>query len=139
MTEKITRRKLHRWTFVLAGLYNVLWGLYSAIDPQWLFRFTGMEPMRHPQIFACMAMVVGLYGVVYFEVARVPERGWVLIAVGLVGKILGPIGLLVLIVRGAWPLSSIVLCVTNDFIWWVPFSLYLYDAWPHFQKDLKAV
>ena len=131
------RRRLHRWTFLLAGTYNILWGLYSAIDPQWLFRFTGMKQMLHPQIFACMAMVVGLYGVVYFESARVLERAWILIAVGLIGKILGPIGLFGLILSGEWPPSSIVLCIGNDFIWWVPFALYLKDAWPFFVRDLR--
>jgi len=63
-------------------------------------------------------------------VARVPERGWLLAAVGLIGKVLGPIGLARLIWSGAWPKSTIVLCLTNDLIWWIPFALYLYDAWP---------
>ena len=75
-------------------------------------------------------MVVGLYGIIYFEVARVPERGWLLAAVGLAGKILGPIGLAKLVWSGAWPSSTMVLCLTNDLIWWIPFVLYLYDAWP---------
>jgi uncharacterized protein (DUF1810 family) len=30
-----------------------------------------------------------------------------------------------------------ILCVTNDFIWWVPFGLYLYDAWPFFKKEWR--
>ena len=89
-----------------------------------------MPPLNHPAIFACLGMVVGLYGIIYFEVARVPERGWLLAAVGLLGKILGPIGLAQLIWSGAWPKSTIVLCLTNDLIWWIPFALYLYDAWP---------
>ena len=133
----IVRRKFYRWIFVLAGLYNILWGLYSALDPQWLFRFTEMPLMIHPQIFACMAMVVGLYGLVYFEVARVPERGWLLILVGLVGKILGPIGMLIQISTGQWPPSAVVLCITNDIIWWIPFGLYLKDSWPYFRQDFK--
>jgi hypothetical protein len=69
---------------VLAGLYNISWGLYSVYDPQWLFRFSGLPLLNHPQIFACLAMVVGLYGIVYFEVARVPERGWLLVSLQLV-------------------------------------------------------
>jgi hypothetical protein len=78
-------------------------------------------------------MVVGLYGILYLEVARVPERGWLVAAVGLSGKVLGPIGLLVLIVRGLWPPSAIILCLSNDLIWWIPFVLYLRDAWPLFK------
>ena len=44
-----------------------------------------------------------MYGILYLEVARVPERGWLLAAVGLTGKVLGPLGLTVLIASGAWP------------------------------------
>jgi hypothetical protein len=125
----IRRRKFHRVVFVAAGIYNIAWGLYSVYDPQWLFRFSGLPPLNHPAIFACLAMVVGLYGIIYFEVARVPERGWLLAAVGLIGKVLGPIGLARLIWSRAWPGSTIALCLTNDLIWWIPFTLYLYDAW----------
>lgn len=131
----IRRRRFHRVVFALAALYNASWGLYAAFDPQWLFRFSGMEPINHPPIFACLGMVVGVYAILYAEVARAPERGFLLAAVGLLGKVLGPIGLLELIATGAWPLRSAVLCVTNDFIWWVPFGLYLYDAWPFFKND----
>jgi hypothetical protein len=72
--------------------------LYASLDPQWLFRFAGMSPLKHPQFFACLGMVVGLYGPVYLEVARAPERGWPLAAAGLLGKLLGPAGLLYLII-----------------------------------------
>ena len=72
--------------FTAAGLYNILWGLWSVADPQWLFRFTGMPLANHPAVFACLGMVVGLYGILYLDVARVPERGWLLAAVGLTGK-----------------------------------------------------
>lgn len=125
----IQRRRLHRAVFATAGAYNIAWGLWSALDPQWLFRFSGLPPLNHPAIFACLAMVVGLYGVLYFEVARNPEGGWLIAAVGLTGKVLGPIGMADLIVRGEWPASTLILCLTNDFIWWVPFGLYLVDAW----------
>ncbi len=132
------RRRWHRGLFIAAGIYNIAWGIYSSIDPGWLFRFARMQPDRYPEIFACLAMVVGLYGLVYFEVARVPERGFVLAAVGLLGKLLGPIGLGMLLFRGTWPVRTIVLCLTNDFIWWIPFTLYLVDAWPEFRRDLRA-
>jgi hypothetical protein len=132
----VKRRKFHRVVFIIAGVYNIAWGLYSVYDPQWLFRFAKMPPLNYPEIFACLAMVVGLYGIIYFEVARVPERGFLLAAVGLAGKVLGPLGLATLLVRGAWPLRSAILCVTNDFIWWIPFTIYLVDAWPEFLRGL---
>src|SRR3569832_2645903 len=112
----IPRRRFHRADFGAAVLYNLGWGLFSALDPQWLLRFAGMPPSNTPQIFACLGMVVGLYGIIYLEVARVPERGRLLAAVGLAGKLLGPVGLAQLIYTGAWPPSTLVLCLTNDLI-----------------------
>jgi hypothetical protein len=131
------RRKFHRIVFVAAGIYNIAWGIFSAVNPQWLFRYGRMPLDNHPQIFACLGMVIGLYGILYLEIARRPERGWLLAAVGLAGKVLGPIGLVRLIWTGEWPAATIVLSVTNDFIWWLPFALYLYDAWPQFRQDSK--
>jgi hypothetical protein len=135
----IARRKFHRVAFLFAGLYNLGWGAFSALDPQWLFRFAGMPLQNYPEIFACLGMVVGLYGILYLEVARVPERGWILAAVGLLGKILGPVGWLALVWRGQWHVTTAVMCVTNDLIWWAPFGLYLYDSWPahcyEFEKE----
>lgn len=126
----IRRRRFHRVVFIAAGIYNIAWGLFAIYDPQWLFRFSGLPPLNHPQIFQCLGMVIGLYGILYWEVARVPERGWLLAAVGLLGKIIGPVGLALSIWNRTWPRSTIVLCVTNDLIWWVPFSIYLFDSWP---------
>lgn len=131
----IRRRQWHRALFTAAGVYNIGWGIFSCLSPQWLFRFAGMSPDNHPQIFACLGMVVGLYGIIYLEVARCPERGWLLAAVGLLGKVLGPIGLAQLILTHVWPVRTIALCLTNDLLWWIPFTLYLCDAWPEFKRD----
>ena len=134
----IQHRRAYRIIFCLAGIYNMLWGLYAVLDPQWLFRFAQMPALNYPQIFACLGMVVGLYGIIYLEVAHVPERGWLLAAVGLTGKVLGPIGLAGLILSGQWPPSTLILCLTNDLIWWIPFALYLKHAWPFFYQEIKA-
>lgn len=109
-----------------------------SFDPQWLFRFAGMEPINYPDVFACLGMVVGLYGIVYLEIARRPERGFLLAAVGFVGKVLGPIGMLLLIAQGKWKPASLVMNVTNDFIWLIPFAIYLWDSWAFFKRDLRG-
>ena len=74
-SRMIARRRFHRTIFLAAGVYNIAWGLYSAFDPQWLFRLTNMPLQNHPAIFSGLGMVIGLYGILYFEVARAPERG----------------------------------------------------------------
>src|SRR5262249_61752739 len=87
-TAVIARRRFHRGVFFAAGLYNLAWGLFSAADPQWLFRFAGMPLQNYPDIFACLGMVIGLYGILYLEGARVPERGWLIAAGGVLGQLL---------------------------------------------------
>lgn len=137
MEAAIPRRRFHRRVFIAAGTYNIGWGLFAALHPQWLFHFAGMPPLNHPQIYACLGMVVGLYGLIYLEVARQPERGWLLAAVGLAGKVLGPIGMALLVFQGTWPPKMAVLCLTNDLIWWVPFAIYLRDSWGPFRESLE--
>ena len=122
--------RTHRITFLAAGTYNIAWGLYAVLDPQWFFRLTGLPLSNSPQIFACLGMVLGLYGILYLEVARRPEQGWLIVAVGLTGKVLGPLGLLYLLLTGVWPPATLALIITNDLVWWVPFALYLRAAWP---------
>jgi len=134
---QIKRRKFHRIVFLLAGIYNICWGLWAAYDPTWLFRFAGMEPINYPDVFACLGMVVGVYGIIYLEVARRPEQGFLLAAVGFLGKVLGPIGMFVLISQGKWKPGALIMNVTNDFIWMIPFAIYLWDSWPFYRKDLK--
>ena len=132
------RRKFHQTVFILAGVYNICWGLFTALYPGWLFEFAKMPPMNYPEIFSCLGMVVGLYGLVYFEIARRPERGFPLAAVGFIGKILGPIGAAMLLAQGKWAPAAIILNVTNDLIWLLPFAIYLVDSWPYYRKDLLA-
>ena len=61
-------------------------------------------------------MVLGLYGVLFLEVARAPERGFLIAPVGMAGKVLGPAGLAWLILTGTWPVASVVLVATNHLI-----------------------
>ena len=111
----------------LIRVYNIAWGLTTTLYPQWLYRLTGGPTHDRAEMASALGLVIGLYGVLYLEVARVPERGALIAAVGLAGKIIGPIGLIVLVARGTWPASSLMISATNDFIWWIPFALYLHD------------
>jgi len=135
MLPTLPRRRLHRAIFFAAGLYNISWGVYSAINPQWLFRFARLPLLNHPAIFSCLAMVIGLYGVLYLDVARRPEQGWLIAFLGLAGKVMGPIRLVALISEGVWPGSTLVLSLSNDLIWWIPFGIYLKDSWRSFDGN----
>jgi peroxiredoxin len=111
-----------------AAMYNIIWGTAVIVFPAALFELTGIEPPRYPQIWQCVGMIVGVYGLGYALAARDPYRHWPMVLVGLVGKVLGPIGFVAAAVRGELPWAWGATIVTNDLIWWLPFGALLYGA-----------
>src|SRR5216110_55195 len=122
------RAKLYRLIFGLAAIYNVAFGLWAGLWPDAFFHLLQMAPPNYPGIWQCLGMVVGLYGVLYASAAWHLDRAKLIIAVGLAGKILGPIGLCLAIHSGEWPLRTLSLVVFNDLIWWLPFMLFLMEG-----------
>ena len=117
-----------RVLLVLAGAYNLLWGALVVLMPDMLFRWADMELPRYPQIWQCVGMIVGVYGVGYLIAANNPYRHWPIVLVGLLGKIFGPVGFLTAASNGELPWSWGATIITNDLIWWLPFALILLGA-----------
>lgn len=116
--------RLFRITFAVAGCYNLAFGLWAAVWPLAFFQLFRIPPPLYPGIWACLGMVVGVYGLLYWHAAWRLETAWPIIAVGLLGKMLGPIGM-VTSFSDDWPRRLGMICVFNDLIWWLPFGLYL--------------
>lgn len=122
------RIKLYRLIFGLAAIYNIAFGFWACLWPQAFFHQLEMTAPNYPGLWQCLGMVVGLYGVLYASAAWRLDRARLIIAVGLAGKILGPIGLFITIRSGEWPLRTFTLLVFNDLIWWLPFGLFLLEG-----------
>jgi hypothetical protein len=139
MAEKPTashspQADLARWmgaVLVAAGAYNLLWGGWVLLFPAAVFHWAGTAPSNYPQIWQCVGMIVGVYGLGYLIAARNPARHWAIVAVGLLGKVLGPLGMLWSIWQAQLSPNFIWICVTNDLIWWGPFALVLRHALKH--------
>jgi hypothetical protein len=116
--------RLFRISFTIAGVYNLAFGLWAALWPLAFFEWFEIPPPRYPGIWACLGMVVGVYGLLYLHAAWKLDTAWPIIAVGLLGKVLGPLGM-VMSFADEWPRRLAMLCVYNDLIWWLPFGLFL--------------
>lgn len=127
-------RWANRWLWA-AGLYNLVWGGVIIAFPHLLFDATGMERMAYPEIWQCVGMIVGVYGIGYIIAAGDPRRHWPIVLVGLLGKILGPIGFLEAMSQGTFPPVFGLTILTNDLIWWIPFVMILRDAAIHRRAD----
>lgn len=107
---------------VLAGLYNLLWGAWVVLFPSHWFDVLGIQVPLYPELWQCIGMVVGCYGVGYLIAAIDPIRFWPLVFVGLLGKIAGPIGFAWALYQGTLPLEFGWMILFNDLIWWGPFA-----------------
>jgi hypothetical protein len=122
------RAKIYRIVFTAAAIYNVAFGLWAALFPRAFFNLFDLDTPRYPAIWACLGMVVGLYGVVYAYAAWRLDRAAPLIAIGLAGKVLGPIGWVMAVRDGELPFRTFPLIVFDDLIWWLPFGLFLLEG-----------
>lgn len=118
-----------RVALVLAGIYNLAWGAWAILWPSAMFDLAGMEQPNYPHLWQCIGMIVGVYGIGYAIAALDPVRHWPIVLVGLLGKVLGPIGSIHGMWRGDLPVAFGLVNITNDLIWWAPFTLILRHAW----------
>lgn len=112
-----------------AAIYNLAWGGFVVLYPELPFRWAGMPPPNYPELWQCIGMMVGVYGVAYALAARDPLRYWPIVLAGLLGKVLGPIGFLDAALAGRLPWRAGWTIVSNDLIWWLPFAAMLAAAW----------
>ena len=139
MSTSTTKHHWMRPLLVLAGIYNLCWGAVVVFFPNLTFERMGLEPPLYPAIWQCVGMIVGVYGIGYLIASRDPFRHWPIVLVGLLGKVLGPIGFVYasLITDQLPPVFGWVL-IPNDLIWWVPFSIILFNAAKHNQLSEDA-
>jgi len=119
---------MKRW-LLAAGVYNVAWGLLVGLWPNLMFDWAGMQRPNYPELWQCIAMIVGVYGVGYALASLDPYRHWPIVLVGFLGKVFGPIGFVQSAVEGRFTWWFGVNNITNDLIWLVPFFLILKGAW----------
>jgi hypothetical protein len=122
--------RAYRCLFALAAACHVAFGAWLILWPQSVFSLLALEPPRYPSLAAALGLAEALFGLVYAHVARYPERGGTLVAIGLLGKVLVPIGWLAAVARGEFPTQTFLFILGNDLLWWFPFLFYLLRQLP---------
>ena len=124
-------------TLILAGIYNLIWGAWVVLFPNHLFDLLEMPRPQYVEIWQCVGMIVGVYGIGYIIAALKPLTHWPIVLVGLLGKIFGPIGFAQSLYLGKLPLKFGITLISNDFIWWIPFFLILKEARKEYLKKYE--
>ena len=117
--------RLFRLAFLAAGGYGLVFGVWIMLVPGVLGGVLGLPGPRHEPAVFVLGVVVAGFGLLYLWAARHLDRAAPIIAVGLLGKALWPIGLALWIGGAEWPARAGLLAVFNGVIWWLPFTLFL--------------
>ncbi|HVZ42130.1 MAG TPA: alkyl hydroperoxide reductase [Candidatus Kapabacteria bacterium] len=124
-----------RIVFRAAAVYNVAWGIAIVLLPTLIFRLAHIPPINYPFLMSGIGMFVGVYGYGYWTVANDLRRYPQLVVIGLLGKVLGPIGWIFAVLRGDIPAITLLVNVFNDIIW-LPFFI-AYLAW--YRRNVGAL
>ncbi|MGB0524965.1 MAG: alkyl hydroperoxide reductase [Flammeovirgaceae bacterium] len=121
-TEKIVKV-----VFLLAAIYNIIWGTVVVLFPNLFFDIFDIERINYPFLMSGIGMFVGVYGYGYYVVAKYPKKYPQLVVIGLLGKVLGPIGWAYHVYLGSIPAATLLTNLFNDIIW-IPFFIW-YLIW----------
>ena len=118
MTDRL---RMYRGWFYAAAVYNVAWGAAVIAFPVPLSRLVGLDVTTVVPLVQVVGMMVGVYAIGYYLLARDPVRYAGVIWIVLAGKTLGPAGFLYYAIAGILPWTFGWTCVLNDVIWWPVF------------------
>jgi hypothetical protein len=104
-----------RHALAAAAAYNLVWGGVVVL-------------LAHDVAWKCVGMMVLCYAPGYWLASRRPLPE--LVGVGLLGKVLGPLGFAWALAAHRLPPSFALVVATNDVLWWPAFVRYLREAIP---------
>lgn len=116
--------KTHIWMrYVLLGAaaYNIACGCCAVLyapEAAWI----------NPEMWRALGWLLGTYGVGFAIAAFDPIRHWPIVLIGLLSKLLGPLGFLSGALHGRSVGSFGWTVLLTDVVWWAPFALILAAA-----------
>ena len=128
-SKQSTAPRWMHWMLAFAGAYNLLFGAWAVLLPQQAFALAHLPQPNYVELWQCVGMIVGCYGVGYACAARDPYRHWPVVLVGLLGKLAGPVGFAWALYQGHLPLRFGWILLGNDLLWWLPFGAVLWGAY----------
>ena len=112
--------------FKAAAWYNLLWGSLIVLFPAFYFDLIEMEQPKYLAIWQVVGMCILVYAPGYWWASKDPVRFRHYIVIGLLGKLLGPIGFVWSAYQEILPIEFGLTLITNDLIWWPVFFFFLY-------------
>ena len=116
-------------SLILSGIHSIAWGCFIVLMPTRAAAAYGLAGPPHDLfLWQGTGLIILLLGTGYLIASSNPLQHWAVVLIGLLAKILGPIGMLVAVMRGEISANVLWLLPMNDLIWWVPFSIVVFKG-----------
>ncbi|MFM7057711.1 MAG: alkyl hydroperoxide reductase [Planctomycetota bacterium] len=116
-----------RWARVCllaAALQCLIWGPFIILAPTTAGAAYGFaRPPEDEFLWQGMGLVILLYGLGYAVAAFDPYRHYAVVLVGLLAKVLGPVGMTWAVAQEQVSVNVLWLIPIHDVIWWWPFAM----------------
>lgn len=117
-----------RWmtrALLMAATADLAGGLLLVVAPAAPLTWAGAPPPLYPEAWQCLGVLVAVHGLGLALAARDPLRQGPLVLVGLLAKVLVPLGFIWAASRGALPWELGLMVLPLGPVWWVPLALIL--------------
>ncbi len=117
-----------RLALIAAGIYHILFAIWTNCWPYHGFDLIGLNRPNHPMLWRSLGLISGVLGLAFLIAAKDPVHNWLIVLFGLIKSIVATIVVGLAIFSGDLPPASILLLFINDLVWIVPFAYILYAA-----------
>jgi small multidrug resistance pump len=130
-----------RVALFVAALQCLMWGVFILVLPERSSLVYGFAKVPTDLfLWKGTGLIIFLFGVGYAIAATNPRQHWSVLFIGLVAKILGPVGMVWSVIQGDVAHQVLYLIPVNDLVWWLPFAIILRDVFRrHRGEDSSAL
>ena len=117
-----------RIVLVAAGVYHILFALWTNFWPFHGFDLLGLSRPNHPMLWRTLGLISGGLGLAFLIAAKDPVHNWLVVLFGLVKSAAAVVVVGFAISSGKLPPAAFLLLFFDDLVWIVPFTCILWAA-----------
>ncbi len=117
-----------RLALVSAGVYHILFGIWTVSCPFHVFDFLSLARPIHPTLWRTLGLISGMLGLAFLIAAKDPVRHWLTVLFGACKFLTATFIVLASISAKDLPSNSGLLLLIDDLLWLPSFAIILWAA-----------
>lgn len=122
-------------TLLAAGIYNLIWGVVTILNPQRIFENLHLALPNYMIMWQGIALVEILFGLGYLLASKQPFKHWIIVLLGFILKLTIGISFIYLLMANRLPANLFTHILANDLVWLLPFAGIIYFSFENAQSN----